>query len=200
MYRFFAIFAFIITLVFALSCTKSVTEPVVTGGTVQIMTVTDLPADTAAKGNFTFFSFKNNAIVQRTDSNTAKWDIAFAATKIITNDGVRGPGLGGAIVLMNTDFTSLKKAPDTTYATEQSLTQTAIMTGSGNGWYNYDPNAHIISPIPGNVLIIKCADGKFAKLVILSYYKGAPAVITDSSISKYYKFQFGYQGDGTKNF
>ena len=57
----------------------------------------------------------------------------------------------------------------------------------------------LITPIPGRTLVIKTADGKYAKLEVLSYYKDAPASPTAADPSGYYKFRYSFQSDGTKN-
>jgi hypothetical protein len=60
--------------------------------------------------------------------------------------------------------------------------------------------------VPGKVLVIRTANGKFAKVEILNYYKGGvtPAASAPDAdkISKqrYYTFRFAYQSNGSKNF
>ncbi|MGK0356595.1 MAG: hypothetical protein ACJATY_002244 [Spirosomataceae bacterium] len=76
----------------------------------------------------------------------------------------------------------------------------AVPTGSGNGWYNYNPQNNEVLPIAGKVLFIKTADGKFAKMEILGYYKDMPAIIDRSSQSRYYTFRYAYQPDGSRTF
>lgn len=168
---------------------------------VRVVTIYDLPADTGKKGIFTFFRFSDSTIVSNADSNSTKWDIGFAGTTIITNSGVRGPGQGGAIVLKETDFYSVKEAPESGYRIENSLTDLAIPTGSGKGWYTYDPQTHIVAPIPGVVLIIRTADGKYAKMQIISYWKGNPQPIDPfTHKERYYTFRYVYQPDGSRKF
>lgn len=168
---------------------------------VRVVTIYDLPADTGKKGIFTFFRFSDSTIVSNADSNSTKWDIGFAGTTIITNSGVRGPGQGGAIVLKETDFNSVKEAPESGYRIENSLTDLAIPTGSGKGWYTYDPQTHIVAPIPGVVLIIRTADGKYAKMQIISYWKGNPQPIDPfTHKERYYTFRYVYQPDGSRKF
>lgn len=186
------------SVIFVLSCSDKVTEP--EGVKIQADTVRNLMADTGRTGEFTFFSLRENKIIPRTDSNTTKWDVAFSQTKIITNSGVRGPGQGGAIVMNNTDFASLAHVPDSTIRTEASLTDLAIPTGSDKGWYHYDAEAMVIRPIPGVVIIIRTADGKFAKMRIMSYYYGAPAEVKAEDIGRFYTFEYVYQPDGTRKF
>ena len=54
--------------------------------------------------------------------------------------------------------------------------------------YNYDMSIHVITPLPGKVIVIRTHDGKYAKMVIKSYYK-------DSDMEKeprYYTFDYIY--------
>ncbi len=194
----FRSFALFLITALIISCSEeSIIEP--DPVPIESVIISEFPADTGRKGEYTFFSFKEGKMIPREDSATTKWDIAFQATTIITNSGVRGPGNGGAIVLRNTDFASLKEAPADGYEIEGEKTY-AIPTGSGNGWYNYDSKNMIIRPIPGVVLVIRTADGKYAKMQILNYYKGAPENITQDDISRFYKFEYVYQPDGSRSF
>ncbi|MGB9770731.1 MAG: HmuY family protein [Candidatus Kapaibacteriota bacterium] len=197
-----SIFSIILLSILFLSCSKeensTQTPP---PQSLRLVTIYDLPADTGKKGIFTFFRFSDSTIVSNADSNSTKWDIAFAGTTIITNSGVRGPGQGGAIVLKDVDFNSVKEAPETGYRIENSMTDPAIPTGSGNGWYNYDPQTHIVSPIPGRVLIIRTADGKYVKMQIISYWKGNPQPIDPfTNKERFYTFRYVYQPDGSRKF
>lgn len=160
-------------------------------------TTTTSSGQPATTGKFAFFSFKNGAVASA-DSASTKWDIAFRATTIIVNGGVSGPGQGAAQVLTGI-FSDTKEAPASGY-TQDTSAGYAIPTGSGKGWYNYNPTTNIISPIAGKVLVIKTADGKYAKMEILSYYKGAPATPDASSVGRYYTFRYVYQPDGTVKF
>ncbi|MFN3306575.1 MAG: HmuY family protein [Candidatus Kapaibacteriota bacterium] len=184
-----------------IACSKEETSTPTPPTTPQVITIRDLPADTGKKGIFTFFRFSDSTILSNSDSNTTKWDIGFAGTTIITNSGVRGPGQGGAIVLKDIDFNSVKEAPETGYRIENALNDPAILTGSGNGWYSYDPQTHIVSPIPGRVIIIRTADGKYAKMQIISYWKGNPQPIDPfTHKERYYTFKYVYQPNGTRKF
>lgn len=193
------------------SCSKS-DSPV---NTVQSSTVNNLIADTIVglaptgqpfgTGKFTFFSLETNQVIASSDSATNKWDLAFRGTTILTNAGTSGPGLGGAFVFVGT-FESLATIPaDSTFKVDASPVY-AITTGSGKGWYSYDGASNLITAIPGRVLVIRTASGKYAKVEIQNYYKGG--VTPDASASdaeklskqRYYKFRFSYQSNGTKTF
>ena len=183
---------------------------------LQAKTVSNLPADTIiglssigqpyGSGKFTFYSLENNAIISNADSASAKWDIAFRGTTIITNGGTSGSASGGAFVYngLFSDLTVV--SPDSSFRTDNAPTAYAIKTGSGNGWYSYNGATNLITPIPGRILVIRTATGKYAKIEILNYYKGG--ITPDASASdniklteqRYYTFRFLFQSDGTRNF
>ncbi|MEO5572023.1 MAG: HmuY family protein [Bacteroidia bacterium] len=180
------------------SCKKDETpapEPVVT--TLEQKTVSNLFANDSL-GHYTFYSLRENTTVALSDSATTKWDIAFYSTKILINNGTSGPGSGGAAVVTQI-FDEMISAPADSSIKTDNGTELAIPGGSGNGWYNYDPAAFIISPIAGRTIVVRTADGKFAKIEILSYYKNAPATPTMTDVSRYYTFRYKFQADGSKN-
>lgn len=193
---------------FLTSCSKSeeVAPVPLLAQTVSNL-VADLVTNDPATGRtiggtnkFTFFSFKDNKIIANSDSATTKWDVGFRGTTIIVNGGAIRVGQGGAYIFTGT-FDELREiSASATFAQDNALTNLAIPTASGMGWYNYNPMTMIISPIPGRVLVIRTADGKFAKMEILSYYKDAPnpSTITLTTPARHYTFRFVYQGDGSK--
>ena len=148
-------------------------------------------------GAFTKFDFD---LGMETDSET-DWDIAFRATDIIINGGMSmgttdepdRTGDAGAYIVTGTmaDVTEV----DVNLFTQDSSSGYAIMSGSGNGWYTYSgPPTYLITPTAGKILVFKTADGKYAKVEILSYYQGAPEnpdAFTDPS--RYYTFNYVYQ-------
>ena len=157
-------------------------------------------------GKFTFYSLEKNLVIANSDSATNKWDIGFRGTTIITNSGNSGPGRGGAFVYVGT-FDQLKTIPaDSVFRVDNAPSAYAIRSGSGNGWYSYNGAANLVTPIPGRILVIQTATGKYAKVEIQNYYKGG--VTPDASASdadklskqRYYTFRYIFQPDGTKNF
>ena len=195
------------------SCDKEKTEtPVV----LQAQTVNDLAADPIiglsaqgqpyGSGKFTLYSLENKVIVSNSDSATNKWDLGFRGTTIITNGGTGGPANGGAFVYTGI-FNDLSQVPaDSTFKTDNAPTLYAITIGSDKGWYHYDGATQLVTPIPGRVLVIRTATGKYAKVEIQNYYKGG--LTPDASASdnekltkqRYYTFRYIYQPDGTKKF
>lgn len=195
------------------ACTKSSTTTVMP---VTAIRVNDIPADTVVRlspqgapitnGKYTFYSIEKNAIVPNTDSATTKWDIAFMSTRIITNGGTSGIGQGGAFVYVGL-FDALTTIPaDSVFRTDNAPASYAIPMGSGKGWYNYDGLTNLVTPLAGRVLVIRTASGKYAKIEIISYYKGGVTLpVTASDMDKltkqrYYTFRVAYQPNGTKKF
>lgn len=205
--------AVITTGILLTSCDKDEVPPPVT---LETKTVNNLQADTIVgisstgqpygSGKYTLYSLESNKVIDNNDSATSKWDIGFRGTTIITNGGNGGPGAGGAFVYVGT-FADLVQIPtDSTFRTDNAPTAYAIKTGSGNGWYSYNATANLITPIPGRILVIRTALGKYAKVEIQNYYKGGvtpDATASDSdklTKQRYYTFRYLYQPDGSKNF
>ncbi len=186
------------TLLFA-ACKKDETK--MDENTVQSKSQSNLVADASITGgHFAFYSLANNEAVPFTDSATTKWDIAFRGTTILANAGSSGPGVGGAFVQTAVSYSNYATiSADSTFKVDAAPVY-AITGGSGKGWYNYDATTNIIAPIPGRILIIRTATGKYAKLEILSYYKDAPASPTGLEATRYYTFRYQYQANGSKNF
>ncbi len=208
--RTFALFA---TCFVVFSCVK---KPVVVPVVLLTTTVNNLPADTIiglspmgqpyGTGKFTLYNLENNMVVANSDSATTKWDIGFRGTTIITNSGTSGLGNGGATIFVG-NFTDLKQlSADSVFRIDNAPTAYAIKTGSGNGWYSYSGATQLISAIPGRVLVIRTATGKYAKVEILNYYKGGVtpnATASDAdklNKQRYYTFRYVYQPNGSKGF
>lgn len=208
-------FAFVLmTSLLFVACEKD-ENPTANNSSLTSNVVKDLVADTivglsngqpVGVGKYTFYSLENNTVVPSTDSNTNKWDIAFRGTSILTNAGTSGPGAGGAFVYVGT-YDELKTiSPDSVFRKDSAPTSFAIPFGSNKGWYVYDPVNNLITPIPGRVLVIKTAKGKYAKVEIINYYKGgttpAPSASDDIKLKtqRFYTFRFVYQPNGTASF
>lgn len=155
----------------------------------EITVIKDLNANTKS---YIYFSLATGKEVAAGEAATKNWDIAFSKTTIATNSGTSGPGAGGAIVLEK-PFDQVSEAPKDGYKTDGDA-GFAIPGGSGNSWYKYDMSVHAILPIPGRTLLVKTADGKVAKVEIISYYKGAPEEVPTEE-SSYYTFRYSIAGE-----
>lgn len=130
-----------------------------------------------AKSKTTFYSLETGKIVKETEN----WDLAFNNTTIKLNSKRKV----AAQVLHNTSFDKIVKAPETGYK-EDTQSTSAIPTGSGNGWYNYDMATHALTPIPGRIILVKTASGKHLKLEITSYYQDGE----DYNETGFYTFRY----------
>ena len=208
---------FMIGLIISLaSCSKETNTATSNNTPTSSVTVNNFAADTIiglttqgipyGAGKYSFYSIETNKVVASTDSATTKWDLVFRGTSIIINGGSSGPGLGGGFVYVGL-YNDLARIPaDSTFKVDNAPTAYAITSGSNKGWYVYDGINNLISPIPGRVLVIRTASGKYAKVEILNYYKGGvtPSASASDAIKlneqRYYTFRFTFQPNGTTNF
>lgn len=158
----------------------------------EIVVVKDLNANTKP---YIYFSLVTGKDVPAGDSKTDKWDVAFSKTTITVNGGTSGPGQGGAQVLEKS-FDQIAEAPKDGYKTDGE-SGSAIPGGSGNSWYKYDMSVHAILPIVGRTILVKTAAGRFAKIEIISYYKGAPEEVPTEE-SSYFTFRYSLADENGK--
>ncbi|MEY3433379.1 MAG: hypothetical protein RL131_1315 [Bacteroidota bacterium] len=203
----------VMTSLFFYACEKTETPEV--KETLTIKTVNDIPADTivglingqpVGVGKFNFYSIENGALVTSSDSNSTKWDLGLRGTTIITNGGNSGPGAGGAFVFVGT-FDELTKVPaDSSFRVDAAPASYAIPLGSNRGWYVYNPLTTLVTPIPGRILVIRTATGKYAKVEVISYYKGGVTPASTASDEeklkkqRFYSLRIAYQSNGTTAF
>ena len=179
---------------------------------LEVQTVTDLPADPGAERGapptYTYFDLESGQEVPRADAAAStEWDIALAGTSILVNGGASGSGEGEVQVVEGV-FEELDKAPESGYAVDTE--EAPALTTSAVPWYNYTGNsnpAHAILPIPGRVIMLVTGEGNYAKLEIVSYYKGNPDTSTDEFASlqtrpesRYYTFRYLVREDGKREF
>ena len=152
--------------------------------TAEVKVVKDLNANTKP---YIYYSLTENKEIPASEANTKNWDIAFSKTTIAVNSGTSGPGQGGALVVEQA-FTALDQAPADGYKTDGDAGY-AIPGGSGNSWYKYDMSVHAILPILGRTILVRTAGGGYAKVEIISYYKGAQEEVPTEETS-YYTFRY----------
>lgn len=197
----------IVMILFSLfiACKK---EEVKDPGTAVSTKKLDLPADPGTgfdpmtgqplgvTNAFTLFSLADSSVVSNADSVSLKWDIGFRGSKIILNSGTSGIGTAGGFIYSGL-FNDVVKVPaDSTFRMDASPT-----LAIGSAWSTYNPASMILNATPGKVLIIRTANNKYAKMEILSYYKGSPAnpnAMTD--LPRYYTFRYVLQTNGSTEF
>ncbi|THU37237.1 hypothetical protein FAM09_20025 [Niastella caeni] len=176
---------------------------------LEAKTVNDINSNPADNGGYAmYFNLTTGTTVAAADSNSTKWDIAFRTTTIKINSGTSGPGTAAAQIV-STGFDDLIEAPAEGYATDSDAGY-AIPTGANKGWYTYTGAAasgpqHAILPIAGKTIVVKTANGKYAKIQIVSYYKGNPNIttaefadLTTRSLGGYYTIRYMIQADGSR--
>lgn len=154
----------------------------------------------AISGEFTKFDFETQTITMSDDD----WDIAFRGTTIIVNGGTSQgstdeptrTGNAAAYIVSDALFSEVTTVDETLF-NQDAVEKLAIPSGSNNGWYNYNFMTNVVSPLAGKVLVFRTTAGVYAKIEILSYYQGAPAVpdgsFTGGDTPRYYTFNYTYQ-------
>ena len=153
--------------------------------------------DATNREAWAYFSFATGDVVEVEDAeNSDAWDIGFQRTQVKLNGGISGPGMGSAVMLTETTFEAVTEAPADGYRedTEDTL---AIVPQSEKGWYVYTgPPTHWILPLEDRVFVIKAADGTFAKVQFVGYYKDNE----NKQDSGFVTFEYIHQPDGSANF
>lgn len=198
-------FFVVLAIVFFVACDEE--EEVAPVVELNVQLAEDIPADIEREGNVTFFNFENG-IVASSLSSTKSWDIALSGTAILTNGGSSGPGEGGAQIVSGT-FESITEAPESGY--EVDTEANPAIKGS-DGWYTYTGDApsgpkHAVITVPGRVIVLRTAEGNYAKMEILSYYEGNPNTTTEEfenlatrPTSRFYTFRYVVQPNGSRIF
>lgn len=144
--------------------------------------------DASSPDEWRHFDFSRGSVV--TPADPLDWDLAFRRFHVIANGGARFAGRGGIVALGAVPFDSVSEAPVADYVETtagRDTTNDAIAR-----WYDYGWASHVLTPKP-HVWVVRTADGRYARLRILSYYcPGArPGCIT---------FSYVYQGSGSRAF
>ena len=159
--------------------------------------VVSFTIDATSREAWAYFSLAKGDTVEVADPlNSMDWDLGFQRTTVILNGGISGSGKGAAVLLKDVEFDQVKEAPAAGYAvdSDQNL---AIVAQSEEGWYIYTgPPNHWILPLEKRVFVVQAADGTFAKVRFIGYYK-------DNDNKKdggFVTFEYVHQPDGSRNF
>jgi hypothetical protein len=151
-----------------------------------------------AAESWTFFDFSRGAVVDVPQQFGLDWDLAFQRHKILANGGATNPkGRGAILNLGPVAFDELWEAPVEGYNedTIAAITPETITTENLaiKAWYHYNFLTHVLQP-QSNVYIIRTADGKYAKVRLLSYY------CDGGQASGCFTLEYVYQGNGSRRF
>jgi hypothetical protein len=194
-------------------------------GTIYIKDLPGSIGNTHASGHVpVFFNLKDHAIINpyshegkllelpENKRTGMGWDVGFTSvynSYITMNNGqVEGnPAYGGegkgALIVLDALFDELDEAPaDEEFATfmaNQTATGWEDYPAGSKGWYFYSLQSHIMSAISGVTLVMKTADGKYAKIEMKSVYLGTPENPTVNTPAPFFTFRYFLQTDGSRN-
>jgi len=202
-----SLFLSLIILLFA-SCEKSSNNNIIDEKVIQFVELNASQyevniLDSLVTGKFEKFSFSEGDTV-----NHDNWDVAFSGTTIIVNGGdsysVNQPErTGNAAVYIATGVMSDIKIVDINKLEQDNASGPAIIDDLGiseQGWASYDMSSHILSPIPGRILVFRTHDNKYAKMEILYFYDTPNPIPSEGDFGGFYTFNYVYQSDGGTTF
>lgn len=192
LFAFASVFLSVILYLFVSSFVRSPVlsyEPSVAArGPADGVFVTDTVTLDARDGSaWVYFDFERGSVVDgRIDPD---WDLAIQRFHIVTNGGMGYPGGAGALTLPGA-WETVVEAPESGYATMRGRLTDGAANPALERWYTYRFFAHTLEAKP-EIYVIRTADGRFAKIEVISYYcPGAtPGCFT---------FRYAYQGDGSR--
>lgn len=140
--------------------------------------------DATDADTWTFFDFSRNSSVTR--PGPLDWDLAVRRFHLVANGGPGFAGRGGILNLGPVPFDPVTSLPDTGYVADGADSTNAAV----GKWYRYSWTSHLLTP-KGDVYAVRTADGRYAKVTIVSYYCGGAEGGCMS-------LRYVYQGDGTR--
>ena len=190
------------------SCEKSITQDIIEEDVINFVELNASQyevniLDSLVTGKFEKFSFSEGDTVNHED-----WDVAFSGTTIIVNGGdsysVNQPErTGNSAVYIATGIMSDIRTVDLTKLEQDNASGPAIIDDLGiseQGWASYDMSTHILSPIPGRILVFRTHDNKYAKMEILYFYDTPNPIPSEGDFGGFYTFNYVYQSTGEINF
>ncbi|MFI5206946.1 MAG: HmuY family protein [Gemmatimonadales bacterium] len=157
-------------------------HPIAVGDT--LVGPSEVTLDASAPDSWTFFDFSRNSAVVH--PGPLDWDLAVRRFYIIANGGPGFAGQGGIRNLGRVALDSVAEVPEGGY----EPTGGDSVNGAIRHWYDYSWTSHLLRT-DGHAYAVRTADGKYAKLAVVSYYCGEakPGCLT---------LRYAYQGDGSR--
>ena len=156
--------------------------------------------DAATLENWSFFDFSRGSVVSDVENfkDAELWDLAFRRGKIASNGGgTNKNGIVEVASLKTTDFDSVTSVPEGAKYSKDTRTSAGADPKNVNldNWYSYNFMDHNLKSYK-KVLIIKTAEGNYAKMQLISYY----CEKDEKKLTGCYTIKYVYQGDGSKSF
>jgi len=194
-------------------------------GTIYIKDLPGSIGNTQVSGHTpVFFNLEEHRIINpyddqgkllelpETDQKSYAWDVGFTSvynSYMTMNNGSAEdtPGYGGpgrgAIIVLDAPFDEVDEAPAdeafNTFMSGQTDVGWEDFPPGYKGWYFYSLQSHIMSPITGITIVVRTAEGKYAKLEMRSLYLGTPENPTVNTPAPYFNFRYYLQEDGGRN-
>lgn len=127
--------------------------------------------DARSKEKWQYVRFSAGGVVTVAGSVLPDWDVAFRRFQVVTNSGATNPaGRAGVRDMGPAPYETVREAPEKGYLVDvQSGDRIQTENPALKRWYEYDYAVHRLKPKP-NVYVIRTADGRYAKIQVLSYY------------------------------
>lgn len=135
-----------------------------------------------------YFDFSRGSVV--VPARPGDWDLAFRRFNIMANGGPGFDGAAGVVDLGEVAFDSVAEAPAMGYVETEA--ENDSVNGAIERWYRYGFTSHILRS-KRHVYAVRTADGRFAKVEVISYY--CPAALPGCITIRYV-----YQGSGERTF
>ena len=179
---------------------ETVTPPSTNQTPIEVepqLDVAKFTIDATNREAWAYFSFaKGDVLEVVAPENSMDWDLGFQRTTVKLNGGVSGAGKGSSVMLKDVEFEDVKEAPADGYVADTDDTF-AIVAQSEQGWYIYTgPPNHWILPLEKRVFVVQAADGTFAKVRFIGYYKDNK----NKKDSGFVTFEYVHQPDGSRSF
>lgn len=161
-------------------------EPRAVGDSLVVGRVVTL--DTRDREQWRRFDFSRGAAVPGATGRA--WDLAARRYRMIVNGGQEFAGRAGVVDLGRMPFDSVRRVPAEGYAGTRRDPGGDPEHPLLDGWYRYDFFSHMLLA-RGRVYALRTADGRYAKMEVLSYYCPGPepGCLT---------IRYSYQGDGSR--
>jgi len=138
------------------------------------------------------------------------WDLAFTGpynselflnnANMRYNPGYQGEAEHTAVVLLRQAYETLDEAPSDAEFERSEVNKIGWASSEASqGWFRYSLATHIMQGLPNRCYALRLPDGRFAKLQMISAYKGNPDAVTNMNWpAPYFTFRYYVQQDGSR--
>lgn len=142
--------------------------------------------DATSATEWTYVRIASGAVVTVTSPEASTdWDLAFRRAQIQTNSGTTGSGVGGAqLQPAGATYDATTHSPTVGFVPDSLLpipgppgsgtfSGSPVLSGTDgtDGWYDYNPSTHTVTPKP-SFFLVRTAQGEYGKLQITAYAGG----------------------------